>query len=176
MCTTARPDGRAAACVSLHYRLPQSFTRRHRGDRDSVGICLYLLLIDARGVRLAVRVRGKRSGMRLDGSRQPTDVPQMPSRIGLCTHADEVQALLQPTNARGEPDLDGVSYIRDVVLRQILVASPDNVLWAVTGSSMAFVWTALAAMPVNGVAPMLQIRQAREVRGCVLAWLGLGSM
>ena len=97
------------------------------------------------------------------------------------TRADELQALLQPLNERGEPDLDGVSYIRDVVLRHILVASPDHVLWAVTGSSMASVWTALAAMPVNGVAPILQLRQARGGRGmrgaaCCLAWLELASL
>eukprot|EP00198_Chlamydomonas_reinhardtii_P002049 XP_001691385.1 predicted protein [Chlamydomonas reinhardtii] len=112
----------------------------------------------------ATRVRGDAAGSR---TRTRAGMAILELLQGLETPVlvlmDEVQALLQPTNARGEPDLDGVSYIRDVVLRQILVASPDNVLWAVTGSSMAFVWTALAAMPVNGVAPMLQIRQAREV-------------
>ncbi|KAG2435011.1 hypothetical protein HYH02_012009 [Chlamydomonas schloesseri] len=72
---------------------------------------------------------------------------------------DELQALLQPTDARGELDLAGAGYIRDVLLRQILVASPSQVLWALTGSNMALVWMALADMPVSGVAPLHQIRQ-----------------
>ncbi|KAG2424711.1 hypothetical protein HXX76_014287 [Chlamydomonas incerta] len=72
---------------------------------------------------------------------------------------DELQALLHPTSARGELDLEGAAYIRDNVLRAILVDSPPTMLLAATGSSMALVWMALAAMPVNGVAPMYQIYQ-----------------
>eukprot|EP00198_Chlamydomonas_reinhardtii_P009113 XP_001698450.1 predicted protein [Chlamydomonas reinhardtii] len=69
---------------------------------------------------------------------------------------DEVQALLQPTDARGDLDASGAAFIRDGVLRQVLVNSADHVLWAVTGSSMSAAWGALAAMPVNGTAPLMQ--------------------
>ncbi|KAG2423361.1 hypothetical protein HXX76_015409 [Chlamydomonas incerta] len=75
---------------------------------------------------------------------------------------DELQALLQPTTSDGglqEQLLRGdVDFIRDVVLRRILINSPPHVLWAVTGSSMALVWMSLASMPVNGTAPLNQIK------------------
>ncbi|KAG2431025.1 hypothetical protein HYH02_013458 [Chlamydomonas schloesseri] len=75
---------------------------------------------------------------------------------------DELQALLQPTVPRGGEQplgVEGAGYIRDNVLRAILVDSPPSMLLAVTGSSMALVWTALGAMPVNGVAPLYQVHQ-----------------
>ena len=75
--------------------------------------------------------------------------------------ADELHALLQPTTtddggqeqlARGD-----AAFICDGVLRRILINTPPHVLWAVTASNMALVWMALAAMPVNGTAPLNQI-------------------
>ncbi len=74
-----------------------------------------------------------------------------------CVYADELQALLHPTDSRGELDRLGAIYIRDHVLRDILVYSPSNVLWAFTGSSMSLVWTALAAMPVNHAPQLHQV-------------------
>eukprot|EP00198_Chlamydomonas_reinhardtii_P012894 XP_001702231.1 predicted protein [Chlamydomonas reinhardtii] len=72
--------------------------------------------------------------------------------------AHEVQALLRPTDARGELDASGAAFIRDGVLRPILLGSADHVLVAATGGGgMAAAWVALAAMPVNGTAPLMQI-------------------
>ncbi|KAG2437464.1 hypothetical protein HXX76_006114 [Chlamydomonas incerta] len=76
---------------------------------------------------------------------------------------DELQALLQPTTMNGRPDgteLDaaGGAYLRDGLLRQLLVAGPRHVLLALTGSGMAAVWGALAAMPVGGAAPLHCVR------------------
>ncbi|KAG2450398.1 hypothetical protein HYH02_004901 [Chlamydomonas schloesseri] len=77
---------------------------------------------------------------------------------------DELQALLQPTtydNAGGQEQLlawGEFAFIRDVVLRRILINAPPHVLWAFTGSSMALVWMSLVAMPVNGTAPLNQIK------------------
>ncbi|KAG2447153.1 hypothetical protein HYH02_007899 [Chlamydomonas schloesseri] len=63
--------------------------------------------------------------------------------------------------AGGSVQLDrpGAAYIRDCVLRRILVDSPPHVLWAVTGSSMGMLWMSMAAMPVNGTAPLNQLWQ-----------------
>ncbi len=80
------------------------------------------------------------------------------------SHADELQALLQPTNTGGELDVDGANYIRDNVWRRILIGSPPTVLWAVTGSSMALMWAALAAMPVYGEAPLRYVWPVSERR------------
>ena len=76
-------------------------------------------------------------------------------------NTDELQALLQPTtydNAGGQEQLNrgDIAFIRDVVLRRLLINTPPHVLWAFTGSSI--VWTSLAAMPVNGTAPLNQIK------------------
>eukprot|EP00198_Chlamydomonas_reinhardtii_P005503 XP_001694839.1 predicted protein [Chlamydomonas reinhardtii] len=75
---------------------------------------------------------------------------------------DELQALLQPTTtdsglqdhlAWGE-----VAFICDGVLRWILINTPPHVLWAVKGSNMVLVWMSLEAVPVNGTAPLNQIK------------------
>ncbi|KAG2484572.1 hypothetical protein HYH03_016615 [Edaphochlamys debaryana] len=64
---------------------------------------------------------------------------------------DEVQSLFLPTIG-GKLDVSGATYIRDTLMKTLLVYGPRTVLWCLTGSSMAQTWVSLADMPPNGYA------------------------
>ena len=58
--------------------------------------------------------------------------------------------MLQPENVRDVAAGDGSHWVRDVLVKQLLVYGPRHVLWCITGSSMALTWISFAAMPPNG--------------------------
>ncbi len=86
------------------------------------------------------------------------------------TPSDELQSFLQP-NVGGQLDQPGARYIRDVVLKKLLVYAPNSLLWCLTGSDMALVWMAIADMPTNGplllsMAPRVRTRADLAGRFC----------
>ncbi|KAG2429930.1 hypothetical protein HYH02_013881 [Chlamydomonas schloesseri] len=99
--------------------------------------------------------------MKTRAGRAVVDLFQSGFQAPVLVLLDELQALLHPTikDAGGNNQLDqsGAAYIRNVVLRRLLVECPTHVLLAMTGSSMALTWIALAAMPVNGTAPLHKV-------------------
>ncbi|PNG99850.1 hypothetical protein TSOC_014360, partial [Tetrabaena socialis] len=71
---------------------------------------------------------------------------------------DELQSFLQPTVDK-ELHAAGAEYIRDVLLKQLLVYGPRTCCWCLTGSGMALTWMSLAAMPSNGFALLSMVNQ-----------------
>ncbi|KAK9838046.1 hypothetical protein WJX74_010463 [Apatococcus lobatus] len=70
---------------------------------------------------------------------------------------DEVQFLLMPgkVGSAHEVDEEGAVFMRNVLLKDLLMTAPMSQIFALTGSSMALLWQSLAKVPRNGFSPLL---------------------
>ncbi|KAK9837568.1 hypothetical protein WJX74_000573 [Apatococcus lobatus] len=71
---------------------------------------------------------------------------------------DEAQFLMMPGKPGGGVNADEADWMRDVVVRQLIIYNASTQIFVFTGSTMALMWLALARMPKNGRSPLMAIK------------------
>ncbi|KAK9837886.1 hypothetical protein WJX74_007201 [Apatococcus lobatus] len=72
---------------------------------------------------------------------------------------DEAQFLMMPGKPGGGVNADEADWMRDVVVRQLIISNASTQIFVFTGSTMALMWLALARMPKNGRSPLMAIKR-----------------
>ncbi|KAK9837716.1 hypothetical protein WJX74_003665 [Apatococcus lobatus] len=70
---------------------------------------------------------------------------------------DEAQFLMMPGKPGGGVNADEADWMRDVVVRQLIIYNASTQIFVFTRSTMALMWLALARMPTNGRSPLMAI-------------------